>query len=127
MNDHIRQKLIDRSTQDAKNGDARVVWRVEGHAFMYGSGFSGYAECIGCGARVADRSPAGAQGKAIAEKASRALPPCTKPWNLEQRLKEIAQRYSRTGQSVGKGGKVTLESVNAKLDRILILLKNRGY
>ena len=128
MNEQIRRKMIARSTRDAKNRDAHVAWRVNGHAFFYVIGSSGYARCIGCGVVVADRSPTGlTQGREVAEKASRALPPCTKPWNLEERLKEIEQKYSPQGQSAGKGGKVTLESVNAKLDRILFLLKNRGY
>mgnify|MGYP003145592287 CR=1 FL=1 len=118
MNEQLRRKMIARSTREAKNRDAHVAWRVNGHAFFYGN--AGYAECIGCGVRVADWSPTGAtRGRAIAEKASRALPPCTKPWNLENRLKEIAKQYFLSGQSVGEDGEVTLESVNAKLDRII--------
>jgi hypothetical protein len=117
MDDSARKKVLDTLTRQAKDRDARVVWRVNGHAFFIGG--SSDAVCVGCDVRVSGWSPSSAHPRVVAEKASKVLPPCTKPWNLEQRLKEIAQRYSRTGQSVGKGGKVTLESVNAKLDRII--------
>jgi hypothetical protein len=118
MNESARKKVLDTLTRETKNQDAFVAWRVNGHAFGYS--FAGYAECVGCGVRVSGMSSSGAtRGKAVAEKASNALPPCTKPWNLEQRIREVEQRYSRTGQSGEGGGEITLESVNAKLDRII--------
>lgn len=124
MDESTRRNLIDAYTRDAESREARVAWRVNGHAFaMVSSG----ADCLGCGVSVSGWSASPTHEGVVAKKASRALPPCTKPWNLGERLKEIAQQYSHQGQSVGKGGKVTLESVNKKLDRILLILKNRGY
>jgi hypothetical protein len=116
MDESTRLRLIDRSTQDAKNRDARVQWRVNGHAFYM---HTMVATCVGCGVPVSGYSCSATPERVVAEKASRALPPCTKPWNLEKRLREIDETYGRTGQSSEEGGKVTLESVNEKLDRII--------
>lgn len=116
MDESTRQKLIDSYTQQAKNQDARVAWRVQGHAFAMGSRG---AACLGCGMTVSGWSPSSTPVRVTAEKASRALPPCEQPWNLENRLRKIAEKYARTGQSGEEGGEVTLESVNAKLDRII--------
>jgi hypothetical protein len=117
MNDQKRQKMIDGFKRQAHNRESHVVWRVNGHAFFIDG--SSDAVCVGCDVRVSGWSPSSAHPREVAEKASRALPPCTEPWDLQKRLREIDKKYARTGQSGEEGGKVTLESVNAKLDRII--------
>ena len=110
------RKVQQQEIQKAHNREDHVSWRVNGHAF---SMRSGVATCVGCGVPVSGYSRSATPERTVAEKASRALRPCAEPWDLEKRLREINETYGRTGQSDEGGGKLTLESVNAKLDRII--------
>jgi len=121
-----RDELRRRNIQNAHNTEAHVAWRVNGHAFlMVGGSNINRAVCLGCGVTVSGWSPSSTSESVVAEKASRALPPCTQPWNLKERLREIDEKYARTGRSGEEGGEITLESVNAKLDRIIQHLRIR--
>ena len=109
------RKAQQREIQEAHNRDKHVSLRVNGHAFSL---WSKNATCVGCNVSVSGYSRSSTPEREVAEKNARALPPCTQPWDLQKRLREIAETY-RTGQSDEGGGKPTLESVNAKLDRII--------
>jgi len=123
MDDSTR-RLMEQAMREAHNREAHVAWRVKGHAFLMAGG-SGSAVCLGCGVTVSGWSPSPTSERVVAEKASRALPPCTQPWNPKERLREIDEKYARTGQSGEEGGEITLALVNAKLDRIIQHLRIR--
>ena len=117
----MRNSQIDKAKnfeiQKAKNREANINGlRLSGHAFAY---FDGVVHCVGCGlVAQADWK----SGKYLHEEAARKLVKergdCAKPWNLEKRIAEIEAQYAPKPQTK-KGEEVTLETIDAKLDKII--------
>ena len=115
-----RSKAKNSEIQKAKNREANINGlRLSGHAFRY---FEGIVRCVGCGlsAQADWKSGSYLYGE-VARGLVKKHGDCAHPWNLEKRLAEIEAQYAPKPQKK-KGKEVTLETLNAKLDKIMLVL-----
>jgi len=108
--DELRRKEI----QEAHNREAYVNGRRQaGHAFREGEGI---VRCVGCHVAADAEWKGHYMYEAAVRKFVQHHGECARPWDLKKRLAEIDAKYA---PKAAKGAEVTLESVNAKLDRII--------
>lgn len=109
--------LLQRFIQIERDIEKNVLVRAKGHAFVkttYG------AKCVGCGecVQTKQQSPS---ARRIADTVDRDdIGQCRQPWRLSERIQAIEERHRKrvASQSKDQTNKITLESVNAKLDTI---------
>jgi hypothetical protein len=115
-----RDDLKRRAIQRAENTDKRIDYRVAGHCFFFDQG---EVRCVGCG--LADY--AHWKGKHLypesAQQIAKEHGDCGKPFDLKKRIAEIEAQYAPKPQKTKKGEEVTLETINAKLDRLMQALR----
>ena len=111
-----RDDLKDRAIKRAESLDKRIDYRVGGHCFLFDQG---ELRCVGCG--LGDRAQW--KGKYLypesAQKIAKEHGDCGKPFDLKKRIAEIEAQYAPKPQKTKKGEEVTLETINAKLDKII--------
>jgi flagellar motility protein MotE (MotC chaperone) len=110
--------LLQRFIQIERDIEKNVLVRAKGHAFVkttYG------AKCVGCGecVQTKQQSPSAEDIKKAAL-GRNDIGQCRQPWILSERIKAIKERHRKrvAGQSKDQTNKITLESVNEKLDAI---------
>ena len=108
--------LLQRFIQIERDIEKNVLVRAKGHAFVkiaYG------AKCAGCGECVQTvQTYPSAEDIKKAVRDLRSIGQCCQPWILSERIKAIEERHRKrvAGQNKKQNNKITLESVNAKLD-----------
>ena len=105
-----------REIQRAKNIAEKVNYRQAGHAFAF---HQGVVQCVGCKVgREADWK-GDYKYRDTAQKIVKEQGDCGKPFDLKQRIAEIEAQYAPKPQKTENGEEVTLETINAKLDKII--------
>ena len=109
-------QMIAEAIQGAKNIEAKIDYRLQGHTFWF---YQGEVRCMGCG--LGDYAQW--KGKYLypesAQKLVKEHGDCAKPFDLKTRIAEIKAQYAPKPQTIKKGEEITLETINAKLDKII--------
>ena len=114
-------KLKRMAIQSAQNREAKInVPRLSGHTFVYSDGA---VHCMGCrlSAQAGWKNGSYLYGEAARDLVKQ-RGDCAQPWNVEKRIAEIEAHYAPKPREAEKGEEVTLEDLNAKLDKIMLVL-----
>lgn len=113
-----RDDLARRAIEGAKNTDKRIDYRVAGHCFVFDQG---EMRCVGCGLGAGADWKGNYLYRESAQKIAKEHGDCGKPFDLQKRIAEIEAEYAPKPQTQTgkKGNEVTLETINAKLDKIM--------
>lgn len=109
-----RQKI-----QGARNIEAKINYRHGGHTFWYNQGD---VRCMGCGLETRAEWEGEYKYQKTAQQLVKEHGDCGKPFDLKTRIAEIEAQYAPKPQKTEKGEEVTLETINAKLDKIIRFL-----
>ena len=117
-----RNDLKNRAIKNAENIDANIDYRLQGHTFSF---MEGVVRCVGCGLGTQADWKGSYLYQETAQKIAKERGDCGKPFDLQKRIAEIEAEYAPKPQAqTGKKGKeVTLETINAKLDKIMQALR----
>lgn len=106
-----RQKI-----EGARNIEEKINYRHGGHTFWY---FQGDVRCMGCGLETRADWEGDYKYQKTAQKLVKEHGDCGKPFDLQKRIAEIEAKYAPKPQTTKKGEEITLETINAKLDKII--------
>jgi hypothetical protein len=110
--DDLKRRAIER----AKNIDKRINYRAAGHCFVFDQG---EIRCVGCGLADYAQWKGDYKYRETAQKIAKEHGDCGKPFDLKKRIAEIEAQYAPKPQTTKKGEEITLETINAKLDKII--------
>ena len=111
-NDQMKQQAM----QGARNIEAKINYRLQGHTFWF---TQGEVRCMGCGLETRAEWEGDYKYKKTAQKLVKEHGDCGKPFDLKKRIAVIEAQYAPKPQTAEKGEEVTLETINAKLDKII--------
>jgi hypothetical protein len=109
-------QMIAAATQRAKNIEEKINYRLQGHTFWF---FQGEIRCVGCGLGDYAQWKGDYKYRETAQKIAKEHGDCGKPFDLKKRIAEIEAQYAPKPQTTKKGEEITLETINAKLDKII--------